>query len=753
MIEAQPLAHLRKARAFGDARKRTSKVRGRDTTFSNRFQLNIMEMQKKMRVIESLEEGISKHFPGPENANFRRELNWSISGYTVESGFFHLPLRYPHTGQPKWVDAVRGIKVPYTVLNLPDNITDEFTKQFDPISAIHINLALRDADKFPFLVFRGVHTMAGYEPDNKNKTDWPERARQDWRNFDIKTGDIIMNTEMLSTSASNTMAKNFSMAIDFGMTDMRRRMKLLVIGDTAVNITKHTALNQAEALYTPGALFRITSIAGTARDLGQVVSVEQVDTYREWELGMNQEGVKMDTETGMLTKASDELDTDGRTIIDSEMSDPNEDVFFSPKNYFLGHSVNRKSERSYGMARWLRPYDALNVPRGTRDAIHAAILREDHITKAAPNEPSGRSFLDLGTENIHHEYYRKRSVVEAKKIVEKYLSDFDWENSESPDALRVFRKDNGFSKDDRLLTLGLEEEGRSLSDLQECLDDAEKVFEHEKRRERNIWEVHSGANQIAALFDYGGESGGSSHINTTLDKKEEKFVIWLVANVLRREVKLMDLGNGGCSCIYSVSRAYDRVNLTETHKGTPQTPFVIGVLHQDENGWPKGYYSNAPDPNDENHILKWWRVSANADGLNIGNLLHAIFISRLAKRSDYTISTSTHSITARQNADDAVTQLLTLIKRFSKINYLPFKRAMIEEHNQINGLKEPRVTTPEMRLQLDKMLADVLRYEEYEKWLRGSTGLVLDERSQPAPRRTLLTEQEIQILGYGIRST
>ena len=741
--------HLRKARAFGDAGKRTSKVRGRDTTFSDRFQLSIMEMQKKMRAVASLKEEIHEHFPGPENANFRHELNRAVSGYTVESGFFHLPLRYPHTGQPKWVDAVGRIKVPYTVLNLPDNVTDEFTKQFDPISAVHINLALRDADKFPFLVFRGVHTMAGYRPDNKNGTDWPEETRQDWRDFDVKMGDIIINTEMLSTSASNTMAKNFSMAIDLGMTDMRRRLKLLLIGDTAVNITKHTALNQAEALYTPGAQFRVTSISGTARDLGQVVSVEQVDTYREWELGKSPEGIEMDSGTGMLTKNIDKLDTAGRTIIDPQISGPKEKVFFSPKNYFLGHLANKESERGYGLARWLRPYDALNVPRGTRDAIHAAFLRGDHILKLDPNDPSGRSFLDLGTENIHHEYYRNTAVVLAKKTVEKYLPDFNWKNSESPDDLRDFRESNRVSTENRSLMLELEEEGRSLSDIEERLDDAQEVFEHEKRRERKIREVHSGANQIAALLDYDGESKGSSDINTVLDEKEEKFIIWLVANVLRREVKLIDLGNGGSSCIYSVSRAYDRVNLTETHKGTPQTPFVIGVLHQDENSWPRGYYSVAPDPNDQNHILKWWRVSANVDGLNIGNLLHAIFISRLAKKNDYAVSIQTRSIMPRQDANDTVIQLLTLIKRFSKFNYLPFKREMIEEHNQIYGTAEPRDTKektsamPSDHIQLDRMLASTLQSEEFGKWVEGSTRLFSDEPTSPG---TLLPEQEKQNL-------
>lgn len=738
--------HLRKAGAFADSGKRTSKVRSRDTTFSDRFQVNIMEMQKKMRAVASLREEIDRHFAGPENANFRRELNRAVSGYTVESGFFHLPLRYPHTGQPKWVDVARGIKVPYTALNLPDNVTDEFTKQFDPVSAVHINLALRDAGKFPFLVFRGVHTMAGYRPDNKNGTGWPEETRQDWRNFDIRTGDIIMNTEMLSTSASNTMTKNFSMAIDLGMTDMRRRLKLLIIGDTAVNITRHTALNQAEALYTPGALFRVAGIAGTARDLGQVVSVEQVDTYREWELGKNPEGIRMDPETGMLTKATDKSGTGGSTGTETQSNGPKEEVFFSPKNYFLGRLVNRESERGYGMARWLRPFDAVNVPRGTRDAIHAAILREDHLTRADLDDPLRRSFLDLGTENIHHEYYRNKAVEAAERITGKYLLGFDWKNSKAPDALRAFRESNRLSADNRPLMLELEEEGRSLAEIEELLDDAQEVFEHEKRRERNIRKIHRSADQVAALLDYDEASGGRSDVNTALNEKEEKFIIWLVANVLRREVKLMDLAGGGCRCIYSVSRAYDRVNLTETHKGTPQTPFVVGVLHRDENGWPKGYYSVAPDPADDNHTLKWWRVSAPADGLNTGNLLHALFISRLAKKDDYEIAPSTHSIVPGRGANDTVTQLLSLLKRFSRINYLPFKQAMIEEHNQLYGLEEPLFAASDMRSQLDKMLAGTLRYEELNKWMKKDTTLFPGQGGQPSVPRTLFHEQEKQIL-------
>ncbi len=474
------LGPLYKESAFLEPDKRDGSVHKKDTTFSDRYQVNIMEMQSRMRAAASLEEDINTHFPGPEHSHFREELRRAISSYTVESGFFHLPLRYAHTGQPRWIEAVRGIKIPYTVLNTPNNVTDEFTEQVDPIGAMYINLALRDAAKFSFPVIRGVHTVAGYRSDTQPST--PGAGVFDIEPTDISTGDIVMNTEMLSTSTSDTMGKNFSMAIDMGMTDTRRRLKYVIEGDTAVNITQHTDLNQAEAIYTPGAQFKVTGISGTPEDLGLVVRAKQINTYEEWELGEGKEGIKMkDPATGRLSRAG---------------------KFFAPRNYFLGHCVTSEKQEDYGPSRWLRPFDAPNTPRGIRDAIHAAFLREDDLLRAAPGDRLERSYLDLATENIHHEHYRNRAVTRAREQVQKYFPELISGN-DIPDLTELQERreeDSGPSGRESPLASAAQA-GSDARRLREAeLDQAQRVFEHEKHREAEIRDTHVKAGTLATWF-------------------------------------------------------------------------------------------------------------------------------------------------------------------------------------------------------------------------------------------------------------
>lgn len=362
---------------------------------------------------------LPQHFAlGPHNVMTRSPGIWSINikpelsplvkagikqatmDYTVESQFFHYPLRWQFTGEPKHEPVAPGIAFAYNVMTKPGN-----SKQFDPIEALYINLGALHAPKFPANAERAVVTEAGYRALLPGEARAPAGT--------VTTGDVVTLTEILSATLSSHLAASFQNALGFGAAPKERNLRLALLEETAVNITRYTDLVQAELIAMPGALFTVAHIDGNAgrtgddqdvTNIGQVVYMKRLNTYlleenyRAYARYQSGDGPAPENDTLAVDPVS------GHFFKFDEGKDKLQFVSLT-KNYFLGTPLEQEKmdaggrptgEPSTGAARWRHPYTSDFSPRTTKDAIHAAILRGDPIVP----------HLDDATTNVHHEYFR-----------------------------------------------------------------------------------------------------------------------------------------------------------------------------------------------------------------------------------------------------------------------------------------------------------------------------------------------------------
>ena len=151
-----PSASIRAPRTVDDSQP----VALGHTTFRSQTQRDALQTRQNMqaRVTATADidraEGLSPAVRGAMRA--------AITSYSVESGYFHYPIRDNSVGQPQIVrDAVcPGIDFTYQTMNKGDNTLGRDGKKVDPFAPVSLNAAMHTADKEPGIYFRGANTVA-----------------------------------------------------------------------------------------------------------------------------------------------------------------------------------------------------------------------------------------------------------------------------------------------------------------------------------------------------------------------------------------------------------------------------------------------------------------------------------------------------------------------------------------------------------------------------------------------------------------
>ena len=117
-----------------------------------------------------------------------------------------------------------------------------------------------------------------------------------------------------------------------------------------------------------------------------------------------------------------------------------------------------------------------------------------------------------------------------------------------------------------------------------------------------------------------------------------QLLIWLLANMLRREIRLLDLtgtvsdATAAPELVCSVSRGYDGADLAEDNFGQARSPLLIGLVGGNETNR-RGYYTVAPGT--DRQRLSWRRLTEDDGRATVRNLLHAVFAAEYAREQDY----------------------------------------------------------------------------------------------------------------------
>ena len=370
--------------------------------------------------------------PNALSKTLASELAPAVRGYTRESQYYHLPIRFPYSGQLRHTRLGPGITVPYVVLNQMGNTTGDPAGMIDPFNIPLVNLAAHHAPSFPSVGYRGVVTVASFVPGDT--ADIPG-ARN------MRPGDVATLTEIFSMTASSRMAAYFGVGINAGA-PIERSQLLVVAQSTATNFANIADLAQAEMVMEPGAAFTVERVdvqdaqaqqllatatdeqRAAAQKLGQVVFLRQIDTLalerRFDDFSKNPGALPPDDQCQMIEPRSGnflraEIDPadvrEGGTtqppwIFDVRAQqpafrryDPAKDAGKpvlvydnSPKSYFLGRPLH--GDQPVKHARWKNPYTASDGPDSIKHAIHAAILRGDRAVS--------EGHLDTALSNVHH---------------------------------------------------------------------------------------------------------------------------------------------------------------------------------------------------------------------------------------------------------------------------------------------------------------------------------------------------------------
>jgi len=374
------------------------------TTFSALPQSKTYEKNRRMAREPGIDSILSKDQLPPSVLN---RIEMAVRDYTVESQFFHYPLRWQVTGELQHEPIAPGIDVAYNVMNKRGNTAGSKKDKVDPIEALYVNLGAHVSDKFPTEMFRAVVTEAAYKArlgEGEAKGD----------NGLLTVGSKGVLTEILSATMATQMAAGFNLPIaNYGSAPRENSLRIDMNQESGVNIATWADLAQGEVIMMPGAVMQVELVDKTAgkgaeantQDIGQVVYMKAVDTYS---LELAHDAFKDYKDNGQLDKKP----VDGAVMIDPksghffkfDAAKDDIDAIPETKNYFTGRQlefVNDQGEAGTEQARWRLPYTSDGATRATKDGIHMAILRNDPIVP----------YLNLATENVHHAWFSKKAEM------------------------------------------------------------------------------------------------------------------------------------------------------------------------------------------------------------------------------------------------------------------------------------------------------------------------------------------------------
>jgi hypothetical protein len=401
------------------------------TTFSTLPQSQTYEKNRRMAQEPGIDSIRSKD-ELPKAVLDRIEM--AVRDYTVESQFFHYPLRWQVTGELQHEQIAPGIDVPYNVMNRRGNTTGSKKEKVDPIEALYINLGAQVSDKFPTEMFRAVVTEAAY----KARLEGGEKPGDAGL---MTVGSKGVLTEILSATMSTPMAAGFNLPIaNYGSAPRENSLRIDMNQESGVNIATWADLVQGEVIMMPGAVMQVELVDKTAgkgpsreadsQDIGQVVYMKAVDTY----------ALELAHDAFMAYKQG--APGAGAPVDGAVMIDPKSGHFFKydatkddieavseTKNYFTGRQLEwvDKGQPSTEEARWRKPYTSDGATRATKDGIHMAILRGDPIVP----------FLDQATENVHHAWFSKKAQLAGTFNVERAQAEADQKESTRTQARSV----------------------------------------------------------------------------------------------------------------------------------------------------------------------------------------------------------------------------------------------------------------------------------------------------------------------------
>jgi hypothetical protein len=602
----------------------------------------------------------------PLNNDMKDRIDNSVRDYTVESQFFHYPLRWPVTGQPMVMKLAKkeiapGVELAYNVLNKPGNIKGEKSKRVDPIEALYANIGCARAKKFPADLLRAVVTEAAYknlDPANPQEADGV-----------LQTGGSLgVMSEIFSASASAKVAAQFNLPISgFGAVHKSNSQRIDLVQETGVNIAAMTDLAQAEVILMPGAMFRVKHVdenagkrpaaAGTTgvppRDIGQVVYAESIDTYKmeqDYEAAVAYLGgaggkapavgtLTVEPDTGQVLrfvrtpdKGDKVYDPATKTFSDHDSSKPMPNgalVFDSKtKNYFLGRPLEF-ANLAEQEALWRHPYAGRSAKRATKDAIHAAIVRGDPIVE----------HLDEAIKNLHHEHYRREGGF--------------YDTVDDGHGTQVYSNPRAQAEADR--TARTKEAAKAVA-----------------------------ADHLS--------SGGFSQ---PLDDVGTEMLAWTTASYLRTPVKLMPVhGQTGLPAEgLSINETYDKVDmLKDPLKRKPPPAVTIGV-------GPDGYYAmrKVNDRFEPTH-----KITGQTEGKSAENFMQAFLRAGPLDKFHFNEQPpsepgGTPTYKADSFAKHSASQLYGKLCGFAKTDYIVLQQALVERQERATARAGGTGTPPQQR--------------------------------------------------------
>lgn len=579
------------------------------------------------------------------NGDMHKRIEQSVRDYTVESQFFHYPLRWPVTGEPQYLNIVPGVQVPYNVLNKPGNVKGAKHERVDPIEALYANIGCARAEKFPADLLRAVVTEAAYKA--------PTGAAEDSGEIHAGGSKGVL-TEIFSASASEAVAAQFNLPISgFGAVPRDRSQRLDLTEETGVNVSTLSDLAQAEVILMPGAVFSVKHVdanagkpprpvgAATPQDIGQVVYMEEEDTYAlekafDDHLPYLQRGVgnappdrtlMVHPETGQFmryTKAPQPGDklydpASGKFAAFDPAHPPRRGGFkfvSETRNYFLGKPLEFDSAPDQ-QALWRHPYAGDSAKRSTKDAIHAAILR------GAASDPIV-AHLDEAVKNLHHEHFRRKGGFYETRV--------------------------------------------NASGDREYVHPRARAEAAATARTKRDAATIAGENLAAGRFDQ------------TQSAPQTEMLAWSTASMLRTPITLLPVGSGSGLPPEGISihETYDKVDLLAHPLDRKPDPAVVIGVGAD------GYYAMRLVGD---HFEPTHRVEGASHGLTAENFMHAYLRAGPSPKDDYVAVPSEEegeppTYVPSDSAAASGQALFSRLCGFAATKYIVLQEAMVKRHDE-----------------------------------------------------------------------